>query len=82
MDQDIIISALLDFIASDDASDASFNDMALQIFEYQFKNNRPFMKFARKRGKTPRTVKTWIDIPAVPINALRRWIYPVHQYQK
>ena len=34
MDQDIIISALLDFIASDDASDASFNDMALQIFEY------------------------------------------------
>ena len=71
MDQDTIISALLDFIASDDASDASFNDMALQIFEYQFKNNRPFMKFARKRGKTPRTVKTWIDIPAVPINAFK-----------
>ena len=71
MDQDSIVNALLDFIASDDASDALFNDVALQNFEYQFKNNLPFRKFAQKRGKTLRTVKNWSDIPAVPINAFK-----------
>ncbi|MEE2688578.1 MAG: long-chain fatty acid--CoA ligase, partial [Pseudomonadota bacterium] len=71
MDQDSIVNALLDFIASDDASDALFNDVALQNFEYQFKNNLPFRKFAQKRGNTLRTVKNWSDIPAVPINAFK-----------
>lgn len=71
MDQDAIIAALLDFIAADGSDDAAFNDMALTLFAYQFKNSAPFQKFARARGKTPRIVKTWADIPAVPINAFK-----------
>ena len=66
-----IVENVLDFIAIDSADDAAFNDLALKLFAYQFENNGPFMKFARKRGKTPRTVKSWIDIPAVPINAFK-----------
>mgnify|MGYP000273975092 CR=1 FL=1 len=71
MNQDAIVAALLDFIAADGADDAQFNAMALQLFAYQFENNAPFQKFARSRGKTPRTVKSWEDIPAVPINAFK-----------
>ena len=71
MSQDAIVAALLDFIAADGADDAQFNAMALELFAYQFKNNAPFEKFARSRGKTPRMVKSWEDIPAVPINAFK-----------
>ena len=71
MSQDAIVAALLDFIAADGADDAQFNAMALELFSYQFENNAPFQKFARSRGKTPRMVKSWVDIPAVPINAFK-----------
>jgi hypothetical protein len=66
-----IVKNVLDFISVDSAEDAAFNDLALKLFAYQFKNNGPFMKFARRRGATPRTVKSWMDIPAVPINAFK-----------
>lgn len=71
MSQDAIVAALLDFIAAEGADDAQFNAMALELFAYQFENNAPFQKFARSRGKTPRMVKSWVDIPAVPINAFK-----------
>tara|TARA_B100000676_G_C18076889_1_gene848252 strand:+ start:1534 stop:2631 length:1098 start_codon:yes stop_codon:yes gene_type:complete len=66
-----IVKNVLDFIAADSADDEAFNDLALKLFAYQFRNNDPFMKFARRRGATPRTVKSWTDIPAVPINAFK-----------
>jgi hypothetical protein len=77
MEYDAIVADLLTFIAADapGAADAfgddAFEQMALQLFAYQFAHNQPFAKFARARGKTPRTVKTWADIPAVPINAFK-----------
>jgi hypothetical protein len=66
-----IIDALLGFIAGGDASDEAFDAMALALFAYQFENNAPFQRFARQRGRTPRTVRTWRDIPPVPINAFK-----------
>jgi len=71
MEYDAIVADLLDFIAADAPGVAAFNRMALQLFAYQFENNKPFAKFARTRGKTPRTVQSWMDIPAVPINAFK-----------
>ena len=71
MEYDAIVADLLDFIAADAPGVAAFNRMALQLFAYQFENNKPFAKFARARGKTPRTVQSWMDIPAVPINAFK-----------
>ena len=52
-------------------SDADFNTLALKIFSQQFEYNQPFQKFCQRRGKTPRVVKSWQDIPAVPINAFK-----------
>ncbi len=76
MDQEHIIAELLAFIEADPpsdpaAADAAFEALALKVFAYQFQHNAPFAKFARARGKTPRTVKRWADIPAVPINAFK-----------
>jgi hypothetical protein len=71
MDYDAITAELLSFIKGDTPNDDEFNQMALQVFAYQFAHNQPFAKFARVRGKTPRTVTSWADIPAVPINAFK-----------
>jgi hypothetical protein len=71
MERDLIITDLLNFIAADEPGDAAFDTLAQKVFAYQFAHNLPFAKFAKTRGKTPRTVKTWVDIPAVPINAFK-----------
>jgi hypothetical protein len=67
----VITSHILDFIAQPNASDDDFNDLALNIFAHQFTHNIPFQRFCQRRGKTPRLVKAWQDIPAVPINAFK-----------
>ena len=79
MTQDDIIEMLLAFIAADDersdirtqTSEDTFNDVALRLFAYQFENNKPFRRFSIQRGRTPRTARSWRDIPAVPINAFK-----------
>lgn len=69
--QDEIIERLLGFISADDATESAFNALALDLFAYQFENNLPFRQFCRQRGRTPRTARTWRDIPAVPIDAFK-----------
>lgn len=66
-----IIDHLLAFIAADGASDTEFNAMALELFAYQFEKNQPYRRFCQQREQTARTVKSWRDIPAVPINAFK-----------
>ncbi|MEM7214112.1 MAG: long-chain fatty acid--CoA ligase [Pseudomonadota bacterium] len=71
MDCDEITAELLSFISNAENDDDAFEVLAHKVFQYQFENNGPFAKFARSRGRTPRTVKSWADIPAVPINAFK-----------
>lgn len=70
-----IESELLAFIArpalSAAASETEFGRLALALFARQFQLNQPFQRFCQQRGKTPRTVKRWQDIPAVPISAFK-----------
>jgi len=66
-----IIDHLLAFIAADGASDDDFNTMALALFAYQFENNQPYRRFCQQRERTVRTIKSWRDIPAVPISAFK-----------
>lgn len=62
---------VLHFINYGDTSEAAFNEQALCLFAYQYKHNYPYQMYCRQKGKTPRMVKTWKDIPAVPINAFK-----------
>jgi hypothetical protein len=66
-----LVSELLAFISRPLLSDDDFNALALKLFAHQFEHNRPFQKFCQGRGKTPRVVKSWKDIPAVPINGFK-----------
>lgn len=66
-----IVDRILHFINSEDSSEEAYNEQALQLFHYQYTNNKPFQMYCRQKGKTPRMVKNWKDIPAVPINAFK-----------
>ena len=71
MTHDDLVHALLAFIAQDGCSDAEFDAMALRLFAHQHANNAAYRRFCQLRGATPRTVKGWRDVPAVPISAFK-----------
>lgn len=66
-----LIADLLAFLADTYPSDEAFDRQALALFAHQFQYNLPFQRFCQQRGKTLRTVKSWRDIPAVPISAFK-----------
>src|SRR5690606_568492 len=45
--------------------------LALAVFAHQFANNEPFRRFCLSRGRTLRSVRSWHDIPPVPISAFK-----------
>lgn len=66
-----VVDTLLAFLAQDGCTDARFDALALELFARQHAENAAFRRFCQLRGATPRTVKSWRDIPAVPINAFK-----------
>ncbi len=71
MTQVTLIADLLATIAADHCSEDAFDRQALQLFAHQYQYNLPFQRFCQRRGQTVRTVKSWRDIPAVPINGFK-----------
>lgn len=67
-----IIKKTLQFVQQTGSSEAEFNQHALALFRYQFEFNLPYQSYCRAKGKTPRLVKHWKDIPAVPIDAFKQ----------
>ncbi|MDW5442182.1 long-chain fatty acid--CoA ligase [Polaromonas sp. SM01] len=66
-----LIADLQAYLAADHPSEDAFESQALALFAHQYQNNLPFQRFCQQRGKTLRTVKSWRDIPAVPISAFK-----------
>ena len=66
-----LVADLLAFIAMDDCTDDQFNQFALRLFAYQYECNGPFRSFCQRRGATLRNVRSWRDVPAVPIDAFK-----------
>ncbi|MEK8131428.1 CoF synthetase [Paenibacillus filicis] len=52
-------------------ADARFNELALQLFAYQFKHIPAYRKYAQARRKSPLTVRSWQEIPPLPIQAFK-----------
>lgn len=66
-----IVDAVLAFLAQDGCTDAEFDALALRLFAEQHAHNAAYRRFCQLRGATPRTVRSWRDIPAVPITAFK-----------
>lgn len=78
-DSQMITYEILQFIESNtqekqtnpDIAEATYNELALKLFQYQFKHNKAYKKFCQARKRTPLTVKRWIDIPPMPIQGYK-----------
>jgi hypothetical protein len=66
-----LVPDLLAFMAQTHPPAETFETLALRLFAHQYRYNLPFQRYAQTMGRTPRTVKRWEDIPAVPINAFK-----------
>ena len=66
-----IVDTLLAFLAQDGCTDAEFDALALRLFAEQHAGNAAYRRFCQGRGATPRTVRGWREIPAVPISAFK-----------
>jgi hypothetical protein len=51
--------------------DTRFNDLALELFAYQFERNDAYRNFCLRRDATPRSVGRWGEVPAVPTAAFK-----------
>jgi hypothetical protein len=51
--------------------DATFDEIAKVVFEFQFEHNHPYRAWCNRRGKTPDTIEHWTGIPAVPTGAFK-----------
>ncbi|RYF73483.1 MAG: long-chain fatty acid--CoA ligase [Comamonadaceae bacterium] len=66
-----LVADLLEFIAMDGCTDAQFDALAMRLFAHQHAHNAPYRSFCQRRGATVRSVRSWRDIPAVPIDAFK-----------
>ncbi len=48
-----------------------FNELALREFEIQFQNIEPYQEYCREKKRTPDSVTSWSEIPAVPSAAFK-----------
>jgi len=51
--------------------DPSFGELALRVFEHQFRSDPVYADFCRGRGVTPESATDWREVPAVPTRAFK-----------
>ncbi|CEI80889.1 Acyl-protein synthetase, LuxE [Oceanobacillus oncorhynchi] len=59
------------FIERPEESKYTFNELAVQLFGYLYRENEAYQQFCRRIGIGSRQVRTWKDIPAVSTDAFK-----------
>jgi hypothetical protein len=77
MEREIIrlTEAVGDFVLADkeDQTDRRFEQLALELFEFQFNSIEPYRRLCRRKGRTPGSVRSWTEIPAVPADSFKHF---------
>jgi len=53
------------------ADEIRFDALARELFYFQFKNNSFYRRFSEGQGKAPARIKSWQDIPFLPVPAFK-----------
>jgi hypothetical protein len=56
-----------------DGEEARFNELALELFAWQFERNPPYRRLCEARGRRPGNVSDPDQIPALPTVAFKEW---------
>ena len=51
--------------------EGSFEELSIELFEYQFERNAPYRRYCEKLRVTPDNIKSWKQIPPVPTLAFK-----------
>ncbi len=54
-----------------DAGEERFETLALELFAYQYEHNAAYRRYCRSRRAEPGRLRTWAEIPAVPLRAFK-----------
>jgi hypothetical protein len=65
----MIVDRIARFIQ--DPASASFEDLAVEAFAFDFERVEPFRRLCEGRGMTPGTLASWYQIPPVPTAAFK-----------
>ncbi|HKY62336.1 MAG TPA: long-chain fatty acid--CoA ligase [bacterium] len=63
------------FIANPEeaAGESRFNELALEVFDCQYRLIAPYRRLCQSRDRSPANVRHWREIPAVPADALKHF---------
>ena len=53
------------------ADEAAFDRLALRVFAFQYEALAPYRAYCQRRGALPQRLRTWSEIPAVPVQAFK-----------
>ena len=53
------------------ADEAAFDRLALRVFAHQYEALAPYRAYCQRRGALPQRLRTWSEIPAVPVAAFK-----------
>lgn len=70
-DRDSLDLELQAYIEGGINDDARFNELALELFAYQYRHNAAYRRFCRSRRAEPGRLLRWEQIPAVPLTAFK-----------
>lgn len=62
---------LFDRGVAEPLDDDAFDELAREVFAYQFEHDPVYRSFCANRGRTPATVDHWTGVPAVPTTAFK-----------
>ena len=48
-----------------------FDETALEVFAYQYSKNAPYRRYCDALGRSPGTIESWHEIPAVPTDVFK-----------
>lgn len=59
------------------SGDLDFNTIALEVFEFQYRNNPAYRNYSDAKDRTPDHIDHWSLIPAVPTDAFKLHEHPL-----
>lgn len=71
---DAKIAAFIETSDLDAPDDTQFEQLALEVFDYQFRTVEPYQAFCHSRGVTPENCASWRDIPPLPTEAFKELV--------
>lgn len=67
---DKMAQRIFDYISK---KEGDFNDLSLDVFAYQYEHCEAYRHYCRQLHKTPETLETWQEIPAVSTEVFREF---------